>query len=116
VVAFDGGETSSHALEAAARFTAERHLPLDVLHVSDDPRDAEGMLTAASTIAAARGVTPRTFALTGDIVAAIADWVSRNGGDFLIVGVHGGRGTPWPLGSHAEKLIRATVVPVLVHR
>jgi nucleotide-binding universal stress UspA family protein len=30
--------------------------------------------------------------------------------------VHGGRGTPWPLGSHAEKLIRATTVPVLVHR
>jgi nucleotide-binding universal stress UspA family protein len=116
VVAFDGGETSSHALDAAARFAAERHLPLDIVHVSNDPRDAEEMLAAASTIATARGVTPRTFTLSGDIVDAIADWVSRNGGDFLIVGVHGGRGTPWPLGSHAEKLIRATVVPVLVHR
>lgn len=116
VVAFDGGETSGHALDVAARFAAERHLPLDVVHVADDPRHAEGMLAAASTIAAARGITPRTFALSGDIVAAIADWVTRNGGDFLIVGVHGGRGTPWPLGSHAEKLIRATAVPVLVHR
>jgi nucleotide-binding universal stress UspA family protein len=116
VVAFDGGETSGHALEAAARFAAEHHLPLDVVHVADDPRDAEAMLAAASTIAAARGVTPRAFALSGDIVDAIADWVTRNGGDFLIVGVHGGRGTPWPLGSHAEKLIRATSVPVLVHR
>jgi nucleotide-binding universal stress UspA family protein len=116
VVAFDGGETSSHALEAAARFAAERRLPLDVLHVADDVEEAEGMLAAASAIAMARGVTPRTFALSGDIVAAIADWVRRNGGDFLIVGVHGGRGTPWPLGSHAEKLLRATTVPVLVHR
>jgi nucleotide-binding universal stress UspA family protein len=116
VVAFDGGETSSHALEAAARFAAERHLPLDILHVADDAGDAEEMLAIAATIATARGVIPRTFALSGDVVAAIADWVSRNGGDFLIVGVHGGRGTPWPLGSHAEKLIRATVVPVLVHR
>jgi len=116
VVAFDGGETSGHALEAAARFAAEHHLPLDVVHVADDPRDAEAMLAAASTIAAARGVTPRAFALSGDIVDAIADWVTRNGGDFLIVGEHGGRGTPWPLGSHAEKLIRATSVPVLVHR
>jgi nucleotide-binding universal stress UspA family protein len=116
VVAFDGGETSSHALEAAARFAAERRLPLDVVHVADDPRDSAGMLAAAATIAEARGVTPRTFALSGDIVAAVADWITRNGGDFLIVGVHGGRGTPWPLGSHAEKLIRATAVPVLVHR
>jgi len=116
VVAFDGGETSSHALEAAARFAAERHLPLDILHVADDAGDVEEMLAIAATIATARGVIPRTFALSGDVVAAIADWVSRNGGDFLIVGVHGGRGTPWPLGSHAEKLIRATVVPVLVHR
>ena len=116
VVAYDGGETSGHALEAAARFAAERHLPLDVVHVADDPRDAAGTLAAASAIAAARGVTPRTFALSGDIAHAVADWVSRNGGDFLVVGVHGGRGTPWPLGSHAEKIIRATTVPVLVHR
>lgn len=116
VVAFDGGETSSHALAAAARFAAERSLPLDVLHVADDPRDAAGALSAATAVATAQGVTPRTFALSGDIVDAIADWLTRNGGDFLIVGVHGGRGTPWPLGSHAEKLIRATAVPVLVHR
>jgi nucleotide-binding universal stress UspA family protein len=116
VVAFDGGETSRHALEAAAGFAAERNLPLDVLHVADDPRDAAEVLSAATVIATARGVTPRTFALSGDIVDTVADWLTRNGGDFLIVGVHGGRGTPWPLGSHAEKLIRATVVPVLVHR
>jgi nucleotide-binding universal stress UspA family protein len=116
VVAFDGGETSSHALEAAARFAAARRLPLDVVHVADDPRDGAGMLAAATTIAETRGVTPRTFALSGDIVAAVADWITRNGADFLIVGVHGGRGTPWPIGSHAEKLIRATAVPVLVHR
>ena len=116
VVAFDGGETSRHALEAAARFAAERHLPLDVLHVAEDTGEADEMLAAAAAIATARGATPRTFALSGDIVAVIADWVGRNGGDFLIVGVHGGRGTPWPLGSHAEKLIRATAVPVLVHR
>lgn len=116
VVAFDGGETSSHALEVAARFAAEHRLPLDVLHVADDSGDAEQILATATAMATARGVTPRTFALSGDVVVAIADWVSRNGGDFLIVGVHGGRGSPWPLGSHAEKLIRATVVPVLVHR
>jgi nucleotide-binding universal stress UspA family protein len=116
VVAFDGGDTSTHALGAAARFAAEHQLPLDVVHVADHPADAEQLLAAATAIAVARGVTPRTFALSGNIVDAIADWVSRNGGDFLIVGVHGGRGTPWPLGSHAEKLIRATAVPVLVHR
>jgi nucleotide-binding universal stress UspA family protein len=116
VVAFDGGETSSHALDAAARFAAERHLPLDVVHVCDDPGDAERMLAAAATIAARRGITPRTFALSGDIAEAIADWISRNGGDFLIVGVHGGGSTPWYVGSHAGKLLRATAVPVLVHR
>jgi nucleotide-binding universal stress UspA family protein len=115
-VAFDGGETSRHALDAAARFAAERHLPLDIVHVSDDARDAEAMLSTATAIAAARGVTPRTVALSGDIVEAVADWVTRNGADLLVVGVHGGRGAPWPLGSHAKKLIRATAIPVLVHR
>jgi nucleotide-binding universal stress UspA family protein len=58
----------------------------------------------------------RTHALTGDIVDAVADFVARGNADLLVAGAHGGRGTPWPLGSHAEKLIRATVVPVMIHR
>jgi nucleotide-binding universal stress UspA family protein len=61
-------------------------------------------------------VTVRTHALSGDIVDAVADWIARANADVLVAGAHGGRGTPWPLGSHAEKLIRATVVPVIIHR
>jgi len=115
-VAFDGGETSTHALLTACRFAAERHLSLDVVHVADDPAEGEALLAKARELAAPHGVTVRTHALSGDIVDAVADWVARSGADLLVAGAHGGRGTPWPLGSHAEKLIRATVVPVMIHR
>jgi len=115
VVAFDGGETSACALREACRFAADRGLSLDVVHVGDDMQEAEAMLADARTIAGS-GVPVRTHALTGDIVDAVADFVARGNADLLVAGAHGGRGTPWPLGSHAEKLIRATVVPVMIHR
>ncbi len=116
VVAFDGGETSTHALEYACRFAVDRGLSLDILHVAAEGTDAEAMLAGARKVAAPFAVPVRTHALGGDIVAAVADWVARSGADLLVAGAHGGRGMPWPLGSHAEKLIRATVVPVLIHR
>lgn len=116
VVAFDGGETSVHALEFACRFAVARGLSLDILHVAAEGTDAEKLLVAARAVAGPSGVAVRTHALAGDIVAAVADWVARSGADLLVAGAHGGRGMPWPLGSHAEKLIRATVVPVLIHR
>jgi nucleotide-binding universal stress UspA family protein len=115
VVAFDGGETSAHALQVACRFAAERGLSLDIVHVGHDPQEAEATLAKARTIAG--GAVPvRTHALTGDIVDAVADFVARGNADLLIAGAHGGRGTPWLLGSHAEKLIRSTVIPVMIHR
>lgn len=116
VVAFDGGETSTRALEYSARFALERGLVLDVVHVHDEPVEAEANLERARALASRHGVAARTHALQGDIVAAVADWVARHDADLLVAGAHGGRSAPWPLGSHAEKLIRATVVPVMIHR
>ena len=116
VVAFDGGETSTSALEYSARFALERGLVLDVVHVHDEPVEAEANLERARALASRHGVAARTHALQGDIVAAVADWVARHDADLLVAGAHGGRSAPWPLGSHAEKLIRATVVPVMIHR
>lgn len=115
-VAFDGGETSSAALVTACRFAESREISLDVLHVAEDPAAAAAVLEKARALAAPSKVTVRTHALTGDIVDAVADWVARSGADLLVAGAHGGRGTGWPIGSHAEKLIRATVVPVMIHR
>ncbi len=115
-VAFDGGETSSAALVTACRFAAHHHLSLDILHVAEDRAAGEAVLEKARAIAAPTGVSVRTHALEGDIVDGVAAWVARSGVDLLVAGAHGGRGTPWPIGSHAEKLIRATVVPVMIHR
>jgi len=115
-VAFDGGETSAAALVTACRFAAAHRLSLDILHVAEDPAAGQAILDKARGLAAPHAVTVRTHALAGDIVETIADWVARSGADLLVAGAHGGRGTPWPIGSHAEKLIRATVVPVMIHR
>lgn len=116
VVAFDGGETSTNALDQACRFATERGLSLDIVHVGSEDGDAAATLERARAVAARHPVTVRTHALSGDIVDAVADWIARANADVLVAGAHGGRGTPWPLGSHAEKLIRATVVPVIIHR
>jgi nucleotide-binding universal stress UspA family protein len=116
VVAYDGGETSSHALELAARYAEALDLPLSVVHVSDDAQAGDALLAKASAFLSGRGVSFQTTRLTGDVTRAIAGFLGERGGDLLVAGAHGGRRRSWSIGSHVEKLLKATAVPVIVHR
>jgi nucleotide-binding universal stress UspA family protein len=116
VVAYDGGETSGHALELAARYAEALALPLAVVHVSDHAAAGEALLAKASAYLSSRGVTFEAARLTGDVAPAVNGFVARYGGDLLIAGAHGGRHRAWTIGSHAERLLKTTTIPVIIHR
>ncbi len=116
VVALDGGETSSHALALAGRYAEALGIPLTVVHVSDDPAAGDELLARAAASLAEKGVAVRTHRLSGDVTRSIAAFLAEQGGDLLIVGAHGGRRHTWAFGSHAEKLLRAARIPVIIHR
>jgi nucleotide-binding universal stress UspA family protein len=116
VVACDGGTTSAAALEVAATWAATLSIPLDVVHVGD-VSSAAAVLDSAGDVLRARGVTFTTARLDGDVAGAIAAHADARQADLLFVGAHGGRHRRTLFeGSHAEKLLRATAVPVVIAR
>jgi len=116
VVAYDGGETSSHALELAGRYAEAVAVPLAVAHVATDVAAGDALLAQAAAFLSARPVAFETHRLTGEIVHAVMDFLSRYRADLLFAGAHGGRQHSWAIGSHAEKLLKASAVPVIIQR
>ena len=57
-----------------------------------------------------------THRLTGDVARAVTAFLAPYCADLLVAGAHGGRRRSWAIGSHAEKLLRATSIPVIIHR
>ncbi len=116
VVAFDGGETSSHALELAARYAEALGIPLAVVHVSDDAEKGDALLAKAAAFLSGHRVSFQTRRLTGDLTRGITGFLVEHRADLLVAGAHGGRRRPWAVGSHAEKLVKAVSIPVMIHR
>jgi len=114
VVAYDGGETSTHALELAARYAEALKRPLAVVHVADDAA-GDALLARAAAFLSGLNVTFQTHRLSGDVAPAVAAFVAAYGADLLVAGAHGGRHS-WTLGSHAERLLKVTAIPVIIHR
>ncbi|HVM43824.1 MAG TPA: universal stress protein [Gemmatimonadales bacterium] len=116
VVAYDGGETSSHALELASRYAEALGLPLAVVHASNDAAAGEALLAKAAAFLSAHPVAFETRRLTGDVVHAVSEFAAQYRADLLVAGAHGGRHHAWALGSHAEKLLKASAIPVVIQR
>jgi nucleotide-binding universal stress UspA family protein len=116
VVAYDGGETSSHALELAARYAEALNLPLALVHVTDDAAAGKTVLAKAAAFLSAHPVAFETHVLPGDVTGAVSEFLPRYGADLLVAGAHGGRRRSWAIGSHAERLLKVTTIPVIIHR
>ncbi len=116
VVAYDGGETSGHALELAARYAEALKIPLAVVYAHDDPAEGDALLAKAAAYLSGHGIAFETRRLGGDVTRAVTDFLASYGADLLVAGAHGGRRRPWAIGSHAAKLLRATTIPVIIHR
>jgi nucleotide-binding universal stress UspA family protein len=116
VVAYDGGETSTHALELAARYAEALRLSLAVVHASDDAPAGDQLLAKASAFLSGHGVAFQVHRLAGDVTRAVTEFVVQYRGDLLVAGAHGGRRRSWAIGSHAERLLKASTVPVIIHR
>jgi len=65
----------------------------------------------------ARGFSVKTSSRLGDPAEEIVDYASKNGIDLIVMASHGRTGVArWALGSIAERVFRATCVPLLMVR
>jgi nucleotide-binding universal stress UspA family protein len=117
VVALDGGTTSSNALALAAAYAERAGVPLDVVHVAEDPVAAQPILEGAAEFLHGRHLAHATHRLAGPVADAIAAHVAATGADLLLAGAHGGRQRRQLfVGSHTERLLKATAVPTFIVR
>lgn len=118
LVATDGSDESREAVRFGSTLTrglAGRLTLVYVMHPSDDPGNAEGVLRSAQEEAAKCGVQGITRVERGNPVEAIVGLRREIGADMLVVGMRGRRGVARVLlGSVAESLYRRAPCPVAV--
>jgi nucleotide-binding universal stress UspA family protein len=138
VVATEFGSSSFRAVQLATELATRLHARLTVLHVApagrpvypvDEPlafrqpihegreRDAKRALDALLGAFASSGPRYEGVVRIGEPAREIVAYAEESACDLIVVGTHG-RGAPsrWVLGSVAERVVRASRVPVLTVR
>jgi nucleotide-binding universal stress UspA family protein len=129
LAATDFGDSSARALELATDLAKRYDAELVIVHVVEPgPTLLSGTLTPApaGTATAQQGLSAgveraqetvpsaRGELLEGHPAAGILSFVEANGIDLVVIGTHGrSRAAQIVLGSVAEKIVRASRVPVL---
>lgn len=130
LVATDFGEAARHAGDVACELAAKFGARLSLLHVWTVPTPAYAesitlpfdqiqkaageAMEAESTRLRAKCGDLRTIVIPGVAWRAIVEAAPEHGFDLIVIGTHGRKGVPRLfLGSVAEKVVRASPVPVL---
>jgi len=117
LVAYDGGETSSHALTLAARYATVTKVIVEVVHVDDGLGPSDELLARAGAYCSGLGVEYTTHRLQGQASEAILAHSTARGIDLVLTGAHSGRRRrSWSIGRGAESLVRQAHLPVIVVR
>lgn len=130
LVPTDFGEVATHAADVACELAVKFGAKVTLFHVWTIPIPvyAEGIavpidlvqsaareaLDAELARVRAKVTDARGFLVSGAPASSIVEAIGEHGCDLVVIGTHGRRGLPRVLlGSVAEKVVRASPVPVL---
>jgi nucleotide-binding universal stress UspA family protein len=118
LVAYDGSDHATRALEIAVEYAEKRGCPLHVVCVRGDARDAGRVLEEACDYARGHRVEPVPMPKEGDAAAdRILEAASDVQADMLIMGAHGkGRLKEFLVGSTTGTLLESFDHPILLYR
>ncbi|MFC4544411.1 universal stress protein [Halosolutus amylolyticus] len=133
LVATDGSDAATVALDHALDVAADRDAIVHVLNVADTNRpslarlgtdvvdvleqEGEEIVSAAADRADERGVTVSTHVVQGEPREAIVDAIAETEFDLVVMGAHGRRGLgEYVLGSVTDYVVNRSPVPVLTVR
>jgi nucleotide-binding universal stress UspA family protein len=118
LLAYDGSQRASAALQSAAEFCAVTDLPLSILHVKPREGVDEGrILDEARHYLGSYGIQPTFLSLSGYPYEQIVACVKEQGYDLLFIGAYGhSRIIEMVLGSTTEYVLRNTPCPVFLSR
>lgn len=118
VVAYDGSDHATRALEVAVEYAEKRGCRLHLVCVRDEAGEAERVLEEACEYARGHSVEPAPLPLTGESVAErILEAASDVDADLLVMGSFGkSRLKQFLLGSTTETLLESFEHPILLYR
>jgi nucleotide-binding universal stress UspA family protein len=118
LLAYDGSQRASAAMQSAAEFCTTLGLPLSVLTVNKDEAAAQRVLEEARSYLRSYQLST-TFELqqTGNAPERIANFIRERHHDLLFIGAYGhSRIIEMVLGSTTEYVLRNTTCPVFLNR
>lgn len=117
LLAYDGSQRASSAMESAAEFCSELHMPLTVLHVPKDEKIGAQVLQRARSYLASYAVETRYETARGYPEQKIVDYLTNFNYDLLFIGAYGHRRIiEMVLGSATEYVLRKSPCPVFLNR
>lgn len=117
LLAYDGSERASAAMEAAAEFCTVLRLPLTVLTIAKEEKIAEENLKQAKSYLASYSIETRYESTRGYPEQKIIDCLVKFNHDLLFIGAYGHRRIiEMVLGSTTEYVLRKSPCPVFLNR
>ncbi|MFP6664663.1 MAG: universal stress protein [Deltaproteobacteria bacterium] len=117
LLAYDGSERASAAMDAAAAVCSELGLGLEVLTVGTDADKTAEITAAAERYLSSYALKLETRTIDGQAYEAIPKRVSEAGHDLVFMGSHGhSRIIEFVLGSTTEYVLRNIACPVFLSR
>lgn len=117
LLAYDGSQRASVAMESAAEFCARLKLPLALLYVAKEEKGAPRVLEEAQSYLGAYDLEVRYELARGYPEQRIIEYLSNFGYDVLFIGAYGHRRIiEMVLGSTTEYVLRNSPCPVFLNR
>lgn len=117
LLAYDGSQRASSAMESAAEFCTRLRLPLTLLYVPKEEKIGEKVLQGARSYLASYGIEVRYELARGYPEQKIVDYLVNFNYDLLFIGAYGHRRIiEMVLGSTTEYVLRKSPCPVFLNR
>lgn len=117
LLAYDGSQRASSAMESAAEFCTVLKLPLTVLCIAKEPKLAEENVQQAQSYLSSYAITVRYKTDRGYPEQKIIEHLNQGDHDLLFIGAHGHRRIiNMVLGSTTEYVLRNSPCPVFLNR
>lgn len=117
LLAYDGSQRASSAMESAAEFCTQLRLPLTVLYVPKDDKRGESVIKEATSYLNSYGIEARYELARGYPEQKIVEYLVNFDYDLLFIGAYGHRRIiEMVLGSTTEYVLRKSPCPVFLNR
>lgn len=117
MIAYDHSATAKKAVEMVAGSPLFKGIPVHVVMVAAETNDHQAQLDSASAKLSEEGFQVTTALVAGDVEESLLQYADEKKMDVIVMGAYGhSRIREFFVGSHTNKLLSSTKVPLLLLR